>query len=140
MNKKKGLFLILAGLAVFSACKKDNAKSSQPTVQGKWSVVSIYHKDSSSSGTGWAYYPVTADDYIDFRADNKMYAYFAYQGGRKDTSAFSVTDKYILQTDTHVANGYDTLQLVTLTDTSLVLHNKTAYLDGYYENTWSLKK
>lgn len=138
---KKPMGLLLLSALTFAACKKDKADSdkagnTEVKILGKWSLVS-YHEvsfDASIPNTDINDYTVKPEDYTDIRSDKKVYSYIS---GNYDTTLYQVADgKYFLNSfipDSGPAK-YDTTNIETLTDTSLVLHRKADKGGGsYYE-------
>ena len=70
---KKVLFTMMACTALLTACKKDKEKTTAEKVLGKWSVTNSVDNDFYNNTAHITTYPGAAGDYVDFRADNKVY-------------------------------------------------------------------
>ena len=131
---KKTIILFLAGTALFTACKKDDAPVTKTTAQkvlGKWSINSIVSVEYNA-GVGTPYtVPTTSTDYIDFRTDGKSYSSFE---SNKDTTTYKVINNQSIVVDT------DTAQITTLTDNSFILRVKHHEGTDSSIATFNLKK
>ena len=129
---KKTVLVLLAGAALFTACKKsDNGTTTQQKIVNKWSVVSDAGVDFYSGVAHPYTYTGVATDYVDFRSDGKVYSNY---GGSLDTTIYSIISDQLIKIDT------DTSQIKTLTDNSFVLYNKQTSGANYSESTITLKK
>ena len=126
--------LIFLAIFCMEACKKsDNPQSTLQKVQSNWQLVSeivnvhISGQDNITTITG------TSADYVDFRADGKVYSDIQ---GSTDTAAYALSGNTKI-----IINGSSSFDITTLTSNSLILHDKES-LGGtdFAEETMSLKK
>ena len=129
---KKTMIFLLAGAAIFTACKKNDstARTTAQKVVGKWTYVSdigtYIHLGVSHPNS----YIGIAGDFIDFRSDGTLYDH--YNGG-SDTTSYTILSDALIKIDS------DTLQIKTLTDNSLVLYQGITARDSS-QSTITLKK
>jgi hypothetical protein len=132
---KKLTFVLIASIALFTACKKkDVEKTTAEKVIGNWKVNSITSKQVFNGNTTNYPYTGIATDFMDFRADGKIYWNL---GGTKDTSAYTIISESKLQFDG------DEFDIKVLTDKQMSLFNKTTEPNNpadYYETTFNLGK
>jgi C-terminal lipocalin-like domain len=131
---KKLLFVAIASMALFSACKKkDVEKTTAEKLIGRWALVSDTYNDYYGGSAHIINYTGTASDYVEFKADGTVTA--SYQGSSNTTS-------YSLQGDTKVVIAGETNEIRTLTDNGLVLYSKTlgVVAGEYEEETSTFKK
>jgi hypothetical protein len=131
---KKLLFLAIASMALFSACKKkDVEKTTGEKILGRWSLVSNSFNGYYSGSTHVANYIGIASDYIEFKSDGKFTA--SYQG-------ITQIQTYSLPSDSKMIIGGENHDIRTLTDNSLILYMKIpGVITGEYEEqTLTYKK
>ncbi len=130
---KKTVLMIMAGVAVLSACKKSGSNTTvQQKIVNKWGVESIVNNYYYSGSTQTNTTAGASGDYFDFRSNNMVYSKV---GASLDTTTYSILN------DQSVKIDVDTFQIKTLTDNSFVLYNKTVFSPtSYDETTLSLGK
>ncbi len=112
---KKLLFLIIASMALFSACKKkDVEKTTAEKIMGKWTLTTETYNDYFNNTSHITTYSGTANDVIDFRADGRVY----------DGPTFSTSSSYSVISDTKLSVDGVTTDINALTDNQLILHAK----------------
>jgi hypothetical protein len=122
------------GLLTLTACQKEE-KTTAEKLQGKWQLESVfehiyYDVDDEERDTAYG----TAADYLDFRADGKMYSFV---GGDHDTT------NYALQNDSKILIWDVSADIHTLTKNTFKIYFKEidpAYPDEYYEQTINMKR
>jgi hypothetical protein len=132
---KKLLFVAIASMALFSACKKkDVEKTTAEKVVGVWKVSNFSFNDFNNNLNHFTSYTGISSDYWDFRTDGKIYL---QELGVKDTVLYSITS------DTKMVYDGDDCDIRTLTDNQLVIYNKYTETTSplrYYESTFNLAK
>jgi hypothetical protein len=132
---KKTVLVLLAGAALFTACRKSDSTTSKTTQEkmlGKWSVVSQADSAYYNGALHYTMYTGVSTDYVDFRTDGKVYSNYQNQG---DTSTYKVID------DSHfVLNSLDTALIKTLTDNSFVMYIKSTSGANWDAVSTTLKK
>ena len=129
---KKTMIFLLAGAAVFTACKKtETTLTTTQKVLGKWTYVSEVGSETYQGTTKPTSYTGAAGEYVDFRTDGKTYT---YTGGSYDTSTYKIISDNLIKVDS------DTLQIKTLTTTSFVVYGKKVTPQYSSESTITLKK
>ncbi len=132
--KKLILYTAIITTFVMAACKKNVDKPPVGSLQNKWGIVSLNFQEVEGGVTvgSFNYIGVEAD-YIDFRNENKVYSII---DGSVNTSAY-----HILNNNKVMIDVADTLNLLSLTSTSVKLYNKD-YTDvnSYDEITINLKR
>ncbi|MEP6615940.1 MAG: hypothetical protein ABJA57_05145 [Ginsengibacter sp.] len=142
---KKFLFIILAAMATFSmeSCSKSNDKSvpvpvvtTQQKIQARWTLENyIYHEH----GTNPVYdtttvYTGTSSDYLDFKANGKVYYSLSEYSDSSTYSVIGDTTLFISQLGNY--------KILSLTDHALKLNFREddAAIAGYFEETYNLNK
>ena len=130
----KIIFILVAAVTIFTACKKDNKTVSRTTAQkviGKWSISSLVGV-TYNAGVGYPYtVPTSSADYIEFRTDGKNYSFSMNQ---HDTATYRIINDHTIQLD------LDTAQIKTLTDNSFILYAKKNEGQDSSTYTITLKK
>jgi protein associated with RNAse G/E len=142
---KKLLFVAIASMALFSACKKKDvepevvpvvvAKTVAQKIIAKWKVTSVVENDYYSNMSHPFTYTGVATDYFDVRTDGKIYLQISLVG--KDTLAYSLIN------DSTINIGGDITKIKTITDTKFEMYFKEVYSTNpleYYEFTTNLSK
>ena len=132
--KKSILYAAVITTLVIAACKKNDDTPSAASLQNKWGIIRVNYQAVENGVTVDTYnYTGVAEDYIDFRSDNKVYLFV---DGSEDTSSYQ-----ILNNNKVVIDVVDTLEIQSLTSTSVKLYSKV-YTDvnSYEENTIDLKR
>lgn len=129
---KKTMIFLLAGAAIFTACKKSDTTTTTTAqkVVAKWIIVSdnsVYGKAGVSHPSS---YNGVAGDYADFRTDSKVYAHI---DGGYDTSTYKIIS------DASIKFEKDTFQIKTLTTTSFIIYKGMSARDSSQE-TVTFKK
>ncbi|MEO5942194.1 MAG: hypothetical protein ABIP30_02430 [Ferruginibacter sp.] len=139
----KKLLLVISVITLstilFSACKKsDNSQgATNGSVQAKWSldkdISDDYYLNVHNRDTTYG----LSTDYIDFRADGKVYS--------KVDVSLDTSNYQVLSNNKIVLGGpnpldKDTFDIQTLTSSQFVLHSKQFSGADYYEETVYLKK
>jgi hypothetical protein len=137
---KKLILLAFAATSILVACKKkseDVVKTTAEKVQGLWKVTSIVSNEYYSN----ANHPNTQggipSDYLDFRADGKVYSQIGNPNSpyARDTSSFSIVNDNTIKVD-----GLDAT-IKTLNDNQFILYSKDTYSQtplAYDESTITL--
>lgn len=128
---KKVIFILMALVIGFTSCKKDEEKLTQEKVLGKWGVESIIFASLVSGVFDTETQPGNPADYLDFRANGKVYA---MTDGDKDTLAYTIISENSIKIDD------DTFVIKALTDNSFVLYAKVTEGANYFEQTLNLKR
>jgi hypothetical protein len=141
---KKALFVILAGICVFTACKKNDEKPSSDKTEistldrmvGKWQFVSEIWYDNTAANDFHATTLGLPSSTMEFSKLGE--AYFYLTSDVRSTSSYKVID------DSHfvvyAGGNSDTMQILTLTGDSFIYYNKKLGGSGYRECTITLKK
>jgi hypothetical protein len=129
---KKLLFVAIASLALFSACKKkDVEKTTAEKIIGKWTLVTEIGTDYYNNTNHIINYSGTANDVIDFRADGRVY----------EGPAFTSSSPYNIISDSKISIDGISTDINALTDAQLVFHVKTIGTGtDYYEATSTYKR
>lgn len=137
MIKPKLLIAVLLMIVTISACKKEET---QPGISGKWyvKVNKTYAYRDKLITTQHLYNTFTADDYIQFNADNTGVASqmpfnaaapvvvnFTYKLNGKTITIDPLVEPYIIANPT----------ITSSTDTGLELHMKTPEIAAGFEQT-----
>ncbi|AEV98068.1 hypothetical protein A4D02_14475 [Niastella koreensis] len=139
--KKAVLGLAVVTALIIAGCSKsdDGGDSREKAIRGKWTPVSIKieFSDLSNNTSGTTYGVVTPGDYVDFRADGKVYTYRkdnANQGvDPYDTMPYRFTPQFCII-------GQDSMMLGALTKDSLVLYQQHNTPPQYWQATHIFKK
>jgi hypothetical protein len=131
--KKSILYAAVITTLIIAACKKKNDEPPVASLQNKWGIVSLnFQAIENGVSVDTHNYTGVAEDYIDFRSDNKVYSLI---DGSEDTS-----DYQILNTN-KVVIDVDTFDIQSLTLTSVKLYSKVYFdVNSYDENTINLKR
>ena len=130
---KKTMIVLLAGTALFTACKKTDttATTTAQKVLGKWTYVSdvftYYNQGTSKTTTTLG----NTSDYADFRVNGKVYLQFKNQ---LDTSDYKIIN------DNQISIDGDTSLIKTLTATSFITYYKLFTVRDSSETTETFKK
>lgn len=131
---KKTMIVLLAGAALFTACKKTDT-TKQTTAQkvvGKWALVSSVSTENWQGTSNTSTTTYTAADYADFRTDGKVYS---HSEGSFDTATYKVISDLLIAVET------DTAQIQTLTSNSMVIYRKQILnSNSYTEDKTTFKK
>ena len=131
---KKTMIVLLAGAALFTACKKTDT-TTQTTAQkvvGKWALVSSVSTENWQGTSNTSTTTYTAADYADFRTDGKVYS---HSEGSFDTATYKVISDLLIAVET------DTAQIQTLTSNSMVIYRKQILnSNSYTEDKTTFKK
>ncbi len=141
-NKMKKVFLFtissLMLTFIFESCKKKDTTTTLQKIQAKWAIESVidheYDPSSSPADNTNTYQGVAATDYVDFRADGKVYSSL---DGSADTSF------YVLSGDTTIISDLlGSVKIQTLNDHALKLYGREddPSTSSYFEETINLKK
>jgi len=127
------MFITACFVLLFSvACKKNNDKSPQELILGKWKLDTyITHDHSPGSDTRDTTDASSYNYYFDFRSDEKLYTYFL---GIKDTSGYKMINASILLINK------DTNDVSTLTQNQFSLYYKSGNPTTYSENWYNFIK
>ena len=132
---KKTMILLLAGAALFTACKKTDTITSKTTAQkvlGKWALVTSVSTENWQGTSNTSTTTGTAADFSDFRSDGKIYSHIE---GSFDTTSYKIVSDLLISIDG------DTAQIQTLTSNSMVLYSKQMLgSNGYTEDKSTYKK
>lgn len=129
---KKTMIFLLAGAAIFTACKKSDTTTTTTAqkVVAKWTIVSDNHVEVEAGVSYPFNYNGVAGDYADFRNDGKVYAHI---DGSYDTSTYKIIS------DASIKFEKDTFQIKTLTTTSFIIYKGMSARDSSQE-TVTFKK
>jgi hypothetical protein len=126
---------LLASLVIFylPECKKsDKPQTTLEKIQGKWQLVSDVENDHIAGQDDITTYTGAPGDFLDFRADGKVYISIQ---GEQDTST------YTLSSDTKIVLDGTPSDIITLTSNSFIIHDKEiSGADDFHEVTITLKK
>jgi hypothetical protein len=129
---KKLLFVAIASMALFSACKKkDVEKTTAEKILGKWTLVTgtdnFYFNNTNHIST----YSGTANDVDDFRTDGRVY----------EGPTFTSSSPYSVISDSKVLIDGISTDINSLTDAQLILHAKVSGTGtDYHEYTSTYKR
>jgi hypothetical protein len=132
---KKLLFLAIASMALFSACKKkDVEKTTAEKITGSWKFINVTYNFFYGATSHLTSYDGITGDYFDFRADGKVYLQVR---GNKDTAAYSILS------DNKIKFDGDDFDIKVLTENQFIIYNKD--IDprtptDYQESTYTLAK
>ena len=136
----KKIITLITAIAIATillpSCKKSDTQMPQTTlqkIQNKWSLESYLENDHYSGSDHIKNTPGTANDYVDFRIDGKVYTSFL---GFKDTVIYSlVNDTQLL------INGSRKYDIRVLTSNAFTIYGKELYPGGsFLEETITMKK
>ena len=132
--------IFASSLSLVSSCKKSDDKSSGATLVAKWNLSSIKFrsvitgvKDTTEN------IPVSATDYLDFRADGKLYINLSAFSSI-DTDAYVISGNKVITGDTLNGDKPDTFTIQNLTASSVALYLKQVDTAGFNEQTLSLSR
>ena len=131
--KKSILYAAVITTLITAGCKKKNDEPPVASLQNKWGIVSLNFQAIEDGVTVDTFnYTGVAEDYIDFRSDNKVYSLI---DGSEDTSAYQILN------NNKVVMDVDTFDIQSLTLTYVKLYSKV-YTDvnSYDESTINLKR
>lgn len=118
-----------------TACKKTDTQQPQTTlqkIQAKWQLQTYYSNDHFSGTDHIQNITGTANDYLDFRTDGKVYSSLL---GSRDTVTYSlVSDAQLL------IDGSTRYDIKTLTSNSFVMYEKDISGSGFLEETITMTK
>jgi hypothetical protein len=124
---KKLLFLAIAAMALFSACKKKNVeRTTAEKIAGPWNFKNLVYNEYYSNANHIFTTNAVSGDYFDFRADGKVYSKMASQ---RDTAAYSIVSDTKIKID-----GLD-FDIKTLTDNQFLIYNKDVINTTSYDET-----
>src|SRR5215203_1984341 len=105
------------GLLIMVSCTKEDKKTTDEKIQGKWQVESVVDHEHVSGLDSTDTYTGTPNDYLDFHANGKLY--YSWDG---DTDSVG----YTLQDDTKILfdEGIGEFDIQTLTENTLKLYAK----------------
>jgi hypothetical protein len=129
---RKLLFVAIATMALFSACKKkDVEKTTAEKIIGRWVLVTETDNDYYNNTNHITTYPGTSSDDIDFRVDGRMY----------EGPTFTTSYTYSIVSDSKITIAGISSDINSLTDVQLVLHTKTSGTGtNFYEATATYRK
>jgi hypothetical protein len=114
---RKLLFVAIACVALFTSCKKsDTDIPNSEKIIGKWKLATIVTNDFYSGAPHLYTRTGEPNDYIEFKAGNKITLSFM---------GFVETSNYTIQDETKITVNGETSDIKTLTGNLLVLYNKT---------------
>ena len=126
----------IATAAIFTSCKKENGKSNEERIVGKWTPEAAYF-DYNVGGVSQKDTAVASEgDYIQFNSDKTV---VSVSEGEQSTGTWSIQDNKLTISETGevVAPIYD---IQKLTDNEMSLHLKQTDDSGYLEMTLHLTK
>ena len=132
----KTLAVAILLISLLPSCKKSDSGWQQLTtlqkIQAKWQVQTYYENDHYFGADHIKNSTGTANDYLDFRTDGKLYtSMFGY----KDTVAYSLPD------DAHLLIGSSSkYEIKTLTANSMVLYGMDISGADFLEENITLSK
>ena len=130
---KKTMIVLLAGAALFTACKKTDTTTTTTAqkVLGKWTYVSNVTREYYQAK--WTTYTTNGQtgDYVDFRTDGKLYT---YTNTKYDTISYAVISDKLLKL------RKDTFQINTLTANSFVFYKSEFATKDSSDVTITLKR
>jgi hypothetical protein len=137
---KKGIYLsVLALSALVYSCKKDDDKSTQELILGKWNQVSYIDNDyySNKDHRDTTIYQA-GQSTVEFLNNGKAIA----KGiGYLDTMTYKIEGTKLLTSSNAAGTQFDTVNISHLSETEMKLYSKEVYSNGeYYEGTSSFKK
>lgn len=129
---KKLLFVAIAFMALFSACKKkDVEKTTAEKILGRWTLVTETDNDYYNNTNHTSTYAGTANDVIDFRADGRVY----------EGPTFTSSSAYSIISDSKMVIDGISTDINSLTDAQLIVHSKIQGTGtNFYESTATYKK
>jgi hypothetical protein len=139
MRKTIVRFLLVSFIGtatILTACKKENGKSTEEKIVGKWTPEAIYY-DYSFGGTSQKDTTFSVEgDYIQFNSDGTV---STSSEGEEGSGTWSIQDNKLLLKEASevIAPAYD---IQKLTDNELNLHLKQVDGDNYMEMTLHLTK
>ncbi len=146
--KKLLLFVAIATMALFSACKKKDVEPEVPVVPvvipttvaqkiiAKWGITSFVVNNYYSNADHINTVNGSASEYLDFRSNGKLYINFNTIGGLD-------TLQYNLVNDSTINIDGDINKIKEITDTKFVIYSKDIYSTNpleFDEFTINLKK
>ena len=138
---KKTMFILLAGAALYASCSKDKnspTPGGQAGLAGKWTQLSTHATGTIGGEPFDTTILADAGDYLDFRNDGHVYS---RSQGQLDTSAYKVeNNSKIVFTDPEEPTQTDTIQIKSLSNSSLVLFQKHIEGADLTEATLTLKR
>ncbi len=132
------LILPLLFLLFVTSCKK-NDDPSPATVVGKWSVTSVRSKSTGTFSMDITF-NLSADSYIQFNSDGSGISVTGTSGQPLSTENFTYKLDGTKMTMTNSDKETSTVEIQTLTSTSLVLYEKKVSGNDVGENWLNCKK
>lgn len=134
----KMLFLTGAVVLTFTSCKKNDEPSTNERVMGKWKIDNTKLNSVNGSSVAVTTYTGVAADYVEFRADNKVYS--SVNGGL-DTTNYTVANNQITLNKNTPGSVPQTYDIKTLTSAVLELYAKNVVSATEYAELFiNLKK
>jgi hypothetical protein len=119
-----------------SACKKPNDPPATLTtlqkIQAKWQIETYAENDYYSGADHIQNKTGSTSDYLDFRADGKVYVSLF---GTKDTSTYTLSGETKI-----IIDGASTYDIKTLTSNSFTIYQKDISGSDFFEQTFTMKK
>lgn len=132
------LILPILFLLFVTSCKK-NDDPSPATVVGKWSVTSVRSKSTGTFSMDITF-NLSADSYIQFNSDGSGISVTGTSGQPLSTENFTYKLDGTKMTMTNSDKETSTVEIQTLTSTSLVLYEKKVSGNDVGENWLNCKK
>lgn len=122
-------------ICTLPSCKKSDTQApltTQQKLQAKWQLDTYAENDHFSGADHLQNLTGGPNDYLDFRADGKVYVSLF---GIKDTSV------YALSGDTKIViDGAVVYDIKALTGNSFIMYQKDVYGSDFFEQTFTMKK
>lgn len=135
---KSGCIIAAISMVTFVSCSKDDdSPGTTELLQHNWGLDSITLRNHTATTDNTLVYYGLAQDYFDFRTDNKLYS---QTNGTKDTSTYTLLNSNTLVL-IHKDGSRDTGIITTLTNNKLVGKTKKILnATDYTETTSYLKR
>ena len=135
---KKTIVSMLAVSALVFSCKKDDEKSTQELLLGKWSVIDVIEHDYDNGVSNRDTTEYTPGiETIEFTESGKTY----YAGEYSNGSSYRDTGVYKLDGSQLILDVTDTFNISKISASDMQLYHKDVYSSNEYEEMWvNLKK
>jgi hypothetical protein len=131
--KKKIVFMLALSALVFS-CSKDDKKSTNELIIGKWNLVSHYENQyyNNASHLDTIHYQ-SGVEILDFRNNGMVYA----AGVNNNGTPYKDTGDYKVEGSNVIINTYDTLKISNISGSDLQFFTRYEYSADDWVELWA---
>ena len=137
MNALKLFSFLAISTVAFSACKKDDEKSTADKMQGRWTYEMTTSETTVGSLTILDTTFAAPNDYYDFRGDNNLYSRV---NGVEDTTVYSLLPSSEVVLYDFSMSGNDTFNINTLNNNQFILSRSYQFGGDQSETKTYLRK